>query len=70
MTGEAYNCLFCHKMIFSTSSLIDDRDGERGKYLPVSYEVIPATSSLIGDREYLNVMPSEACDLPAEVISG
>ena len=54
-----------HKMIsVSASSLIDDRDCERSKYLRVSYEVIPRASSLIGDRDYLNVMPSEACDLP------
>ena len=47
-------------IFFSASSLIDDRDCE---CLPVSYEVIPTASSLIGDRDYLNVMPSEACDL-------
>ena len=51
-------------MIFSASFWIDDRTCERGKYLPVSYEVIPTTSSLSGDRHYLNAMLSETCDLP------
>ena len=32
--------------------------------MPVFYEVIPTANSLIGDRDYMNFMPSEACDFP------
>ena len=63
MASEAYNFVI-RWFFFSASFWIDDRTCERGKYLPVSYEVIPTTSSLIGDRHYLNAMLSETCDLP------